>query len=134
MEKFDYHFRVHAGDTDYGGVMYHPNYIDFFERARVEWFNSLGVNLADWARKRIFFPVATLTIDYLQPTFFNDPLLIKSEMTKVGRVSIIFEQEMFKGIDLVSRLVVKVGCVDDLKKPMAIPSEIQDALQLDLNR
>ena len=70
----------------------------------------------------------------MQPTFFNDPLLIKSEMTKVGRVSIIFEQEMFKGIDLVSRLVVKVGCVDDLKKPMAIPSEIQDALQLDLNR
>lgn len=124
MEKFDYQFRVHAGDTDYGGVMYHPNYIDFFERARVEWFNALGVNLADWARKGVFFPVATLTVDYLKPTFFNDSLLIKSEILKTGRVSILFDQEMFKGIDLVSRLAVKVGCVDANQKPVAIPAEI----------
>lgn len=128
MEKFDYLFRVHAGDTDYGGVMYHANYIDFFERARVEWFNHLGVNLAEWARQRIFFPVATLTIDYLRPVFFNDALLIKSDIVKAGHVSIQFEQSMFKGDDLIARIAVKIGCVDDSYKPVSIPNSIREIL------
>lgn len=129
MEKFDYQFRVHAGDTDYGGVMYHANYIDFFERARVEWFNHLGVNLADWARQRIFFPVASLSIDYLQPVFFNDALLIKSDIVKAGRVSILFEQSMLKDHDVIAKIRVKVGCVDDSHKPVSIPERIQEMLK-----
>jgi|LauGreSuBDMM15SN_2_FD.fasta_scaffold30202_2 acyl-CoA thioester hydrolase len=128
MEKFDYTFRVHAGDTDYGGVMYHANYIDFFERARVEWFNHVGINLAEWARQRIFFPVATLTIDYLRPVFFNDALLIKSDIIKAGQVSIQFEQGMFKNNELVAKIAVKIACVDDTYKPVAIPSSIRETL------
>lgn len=128
MEKCEYRFRVHAGDTDYGGVMYHANYIDFFERARVEWFNQLGINLAEWARQKIFFPVASLSIDYLRPVFFNDELVIKSDIVKAGQVSLVFEQRMLKGDALISTITAKVGCVDEAYKPVSIPTPIQEIL------
>ncbi len=129
MEKFDYQFCVHAGDTDYSGVMYHANYIDFFERARVEWLNHLGINLAEWARQKFFFPVASLSIDYLQPVFFNDVLLIRSDIIKTGNVSIVFEQSMFKDGKSIAKIQAKVACVDDSYKPVVIPESIREILK-----
>ena len=34
--------RVYYEDTDAGGVVFFPNYLKFFERARTEWLRSLG--------------------------------------------------------------------------------------------
>jgi acyl-CoA thioester hydrolase len=34
--------RVYYEDTDAGGIVYHANYLKFFERARTEWLRELG--------------------------------------------------------------------------------------------
>ena len=39
--------RIYYEDTDAGGVVYHSNYLNFFERARTEWLRELGYEQDD---------------------------------------------------------------------------------------
>ena len=41
--KYTHQFRVYYEDTDAGGVVYHANYLNFFERTRTEWLRSKGL-------------------------------------------------------------------------------------------
>ena len=41
--SFVWPIRVYWEDTDAGGVVYHARYLHFLERARSEWFRSLGI-------------------------------------------------------------------------------------------
>ena len=40
---YTHQFRVYYEDTDAGGVVYHANYLNFFERTRTEWLRSKGL-------------------------------------------------------------------------------------------
>jgi len=42
IPSFQFPIRVYYEDTDAGGVVYHSNYINFFERTRTEWFRIIG--------------------------------------------------------------------------------------------
>ncbi len=41
---FRWPISVYYEDTDAGGVVYHSNYLNFFERARTEWLKAMGVS------------------------------------------------------------------------------------------
>ena len=47
VKKFTYPIRVYYEDTDAGGVVYHANYLKFFERVRTEMLRTLGYE-QDW--------------------------------------------------------------------------------------
>ena len=36
MKVFKYNLKVYYEDTDFGGIVYHANYLKYFERARSE--------------------------------------------------------------------------------------------------
>jgi len=42
MKVFKYNLKVYYEDTDFGGIVYHANYLKYFERARSELIYSLG--------------------------------------------------------------------------------------------
>lgn len=89
--------RVYYEDTDAGGVVYHSNYISFFERARTEWLRQLGYELDELARdEQLFFVVRALNIEYLRPARFNDELFVSAEILKIGNTSILFEQKIMR--------------------------------------
>ena len=47
--------RVYYQDTDAGGVMFHANYLNFFERARTEWLrHSASSPRAGRSRRSLF--------------------------------------------------------------------------------
>lgn len=45
MMKHEFELIVYNEDIDYSGVVYHPNYLKYFERARLNWFEQLGFGL-----------------------------------------------------------------------------------------
>ena len=51
MNPFVWRVRVYWEDTDAGGVVYHSQYLNFFERARTEWLRAKGLILT-WARQK----------------------------------------------------------------------------------
>ena len=89
--------RVYYEDTDAGGVVYHSNYIKFFERARTEWMRQLGYELDDLVRdEQLIFVVRALSCEYLRPAIFNDELFVSAEIIERGNTSIQFEQKVMR--------------------------------------
>jgi acyl-CoA thioester hydrolase len=68
--------RVYYGDTDAIGIVYHANYLRFFEMARTESLRSIGVELPLLLSEYgIQFAVVDLAIQYHKPARLDDELL-----------------------------------------------------------
>jgi acyl-CoA thioester hydrolase len=90
---FELRVRVYYEDTDAGGIVYHANYLRFFERARTDWLRSLGaVHTELDARHGLVFVVRDLAIDYLAPARLDDELLVDVHVLETRRASMRLAQ------------------------------------------
>ena len=129
--QFCWPMRIYYEDTDAGGIVYYANYLKFFERARTEWLRHAGVNQQIMAeQQQAMFVVKSTSMDYHLPAKLDDQLRITVVVEKLGKASILFTQEGWRGdLCLVSGRI-KVGCVDPvLVRPCAIPTNVLRAVQ-----
>lgn len=137
--NFAFPIRVYYEDTDAGGVVYHSNYLNFFERARTEWLRDLGYEQSDLRLKeKIIFVVRNIEIAYLKPALFNDQLIATVKIIKIGRSSIEVEQQILRQTadnEVLSTGKVLVVCVDaDTFRPKKIPDTIRSVILNNKNK
>ncbi len=131
MEAFCWPVRVYYEDTDAGGVVYYANYLRFMERARTEMLRAGGFE-QDRLREEegILFVVKHVTIDYRSPARFNDSLQVTAGITKWGRTSITFGQQVMRGDTCLAEAQIVVVCLDAARfRPHAIPPSLTEAFQ-----
>ncbi|GLS84362.1 tol-pal system-associated acyl-CoA thioesterase [Paraferrimonas haliotis] len=124
--SFSWPIRVYYEDTDAGGVVYHSNYLNFFERARSEWLAAMNVSQTQLLEQDVVFVVRSANLDFIKAARFEQKLVVDSVVSKLGKASIIFTQEL-KDLEgtLYCQGEVKVGCVQlSTMKPTAIPQHI----------
>lgn len=123
--------RVYYEDTDAGGVVYHSNYLNFYERARTEFLRDLGFEQDTLLDQGLAFVVRKCELDYLVAARFNDQLIVTVEIEQLKRASIVFKQKIttIDGNLLSTALVVVVSVALEQMKPTAIPSLILKELQ-----
>ncbi len=132
MKKFHWPVRVYYEDTDSGGVVYHANYLKYFERARTEYLRAMGHELDAVLRDTgVLFVVRSLTIDYLKPAVFNDALTVTAAINTLRPASLTFTQTLIRGDDLqLATAEVKVVCLKaDGFRPVAIPDILLQSLK-----
>jgi acyl-CoA thioester hydrolase len=77
--------RIYYEDTDAGGIVYHANYLKFFERARTEYMRDWGFDQSAVKREfGLIFAVRNCSIEYLRPARLDDRLLVSSELVHLG--------------------------------------------------
>jgi acyl-CoA thioester hydrolase len=115
--------RVYYEDTDAGGVVYHANYLNFFERARTEMLRELGFEQNQLRDDYgIIFAVRAMQIDYLRPARFNDLLHVSATIVELKKASLVFEQTIKNGDANLCTCHCRVACIDVSKmQPTAIP-------------
>ena len=120
---FTWTVRVYYEDTDAGGIVFYANYLKFFERARTEWLRSLDVVQQQLMQDEgALFVVKRTSVDYHAPARLDDVLHLTLSIEKLGRASVAFLQQAWRGDVLLSSASVKVGCVDAATlRPRAIP-------------
>jgi acyl-CoA thioester hydrolase len=120
---FTWQVRIYYEDTDAGGIVFYANYLKFFERARTEWLRATGVNQQALAEADgAIFVVKHASIDYNAPAKLDDVLDLTLTIAKLGRASIEFDQQAWRGQTLLASARVKVGCVDAATlRPRALP-------------
>jgi acyl-CoA thioester hydrolase len=123
--------RVYYEDTDAGGIVYHANYLRFMERARTEWLRRLGFEQDELSeREQVIFVVKKIDIDYRAPARFNDEIDVRCAITRCGRASIEFDQDIVRDEVTLCRAQVKVGCVSTTNmRPCAIPTHLYAEMQ-----
>jgi acyl-CoA thioester hydrolase len=128
---FRWPVRVYYEDTDAGGIVFYANYLKFFERARTEWLRACGVDQRRLAEETgALFVVRSTALDYRAPARLDDVVMIVSRITKLGRASVDFMQEAWRGETLLATGNIRVACVEGVTmRPAAIPDPVHDALR-----
>ncbi|MGX3013675.1 tol-pal system-associated acyl-CoA thioesterase [Ursidibacter sp. B-7004-1] len=122
--------RIYYENTDAGGVVYHAQYLNFFERARTEFLRSLSFSQESLLTDKIAFVVKKIEIDYKMPARLDDLLNVETTIIDIKKASILFQQKLLKDNLCLSEAKVLVACVDlNRMKPIAVPQEIYQAMQ-----
>lgn len=114
--------QVYYEDTDHSGVVYHANYLKYFERARE---HVIGVKELSrmWHEDGIGFAVYKIEIGYFEGAVFGDTLDIRSTCRKEGDYRIVWTHEAWR--DGSSKAAVKATlelvCLDKGKRLIPIP-------------
>ena len=123
---FEFPVTVYYEDTDAGGLVYHANYLKYFERCRSEWLVRIGVSHTSLREQNIVFVVRHVDMDFLQAAHLEDRLTVKATVAKAKKTSVTFCQEIVNHDgDILCKAMVQVACIDSEKmKPSAFPQKI----------
>lgn len=88
--------RVRFYETDGMCVVYHGNYLKWFEEARVEYMREGGVCLNDLLNEGIVFPVVEIHVKYLKSARYDDIVLVKTYLREADRAKLVFEYEVVR--------------------------------------
>jgi len=92
-----YYLRVYYEDTDAGQIVYHTNYLKYFERARTSLLNLLNIDQVDLKKNHdINLVVRKAELMWHKPALFNDKILIKSCLKYAKNTSITINQLAFR--------------------------------------
>mgnify|MGYP001772860925 CR=1 FL=1 len=118
--------KVYYEDTDAGGVVYYANYLKYFERARTEFLESLGIKISKLAQEGINFVVVRTEIDYVSSAKLGDILEVETQIIELKKVSLTFGYNIFRKEDekLLVKGITKLACVDNNFKLIKIPEII----------
>ena len=116
--------RAYFEDTDLSGVVYHANYLRWFERARSDFVRLLGIDQrAVNEAGEGAFAVADLTIRYAAPARLDDGVLIETTCDELGAASCRMHQKAFRedGL-LLSEARFRIGFVAPDGRPRRMPA------------
>ena len=89
--------RVRYAETDQMGVVYHSNFVIWFEIGRVELMRQLGFRYRDMEKHDdCHIPVADLHIRYKEPAYYDDEIVVRTRLADVHRSLLRFHYQVFR--------------------------------------
>ena len=114
--------RVYYEDTDLTGIVYHANYLRWFERARSDLLRLLGIDQrAAVEAGEGHYAVAEMHIRYLAPARLDDALVIASEAAELRPASVRLRQRALRDGNLLAEAAVRVGFISPDGRPRRQP-------------
>ena len=128
--------RVYYQDTDAGGVMFHANYLHFFERTRTEWLRALGFDVPGLAETHgLLFIVRELRMNFLRAAVVDDLLTVTAVIDNLGRAQFTLGQCVLRGEELLVHGSVNLACVASHGlEPIRLPPDVYTVLERSAGR
>jgi acyl-CoA thioester hydrolase len=96
-EWHDALLRVRYAETDKMGVVYHANYLIWFEIGRTEFCRARGFSYRDMEEnENSFLVVAESYCRYKAPAYYDDELVVRTHITELRRRSLRFGYEIIR--------------------------------------
>ena len=122
--------RVRYAETDTMGVVYHSNFLVYFEIGRTDYFRNLGFTYKEMETKDVFMPVTESYCRHLLPARYDDELEILTKFITLSRLRFKFNYEIVRISDsklLADGYTIHVP-VNSAGSPCRIPEEYRAAL------
>ena len=131
MKEHQIEVRVRYSETDQMGVVYHGNYIPYFEIGRVEWLRDKGISYKSLEESGIALPIVSMTINYKKPARYDDLLTVKTKFKKYSTVKIEFDCEIWSAQNELLTTAAFILVFVDLKTGKSIhpPQHILDIME-----
>src|SRR5688572_20483078 len=105
--------RIYYEDTDFTGLVYHANYLRYFERGRSDFLRLAGVHhneLLDGADP-LGFAVNRMTLEFLKPARIDDALTAKTVFETMKGPRIFISQTLERAGEALVTAQVQVCCI-----------------------
>ena len=109
-------FSIEWGDMDALGHVNNGRYFDYYQQARIEWLESLGMDMRQ-EKGPVLIHIAST---FLKPIVYPATLTLRSSVHALGRTSVQMDHEVFQGDQLMAQANSKIVWVD-YKKNQSIP-------------
>lgn len=118
--------RVYYEDTDFTGVVYHANYLKFFERGRTEALRDCGVSHTDLFKldPPLGFVVRKIDVEFRIPARVDDSLQVRTVFDNVRGARLMIVQTLFRGDEIIATAHVEAACIDLAGRPKRLPADM----------
>ncbi|PYU05674.1 MAG: acyl-CoA thioesterase [Acidobacteria bacterium] len=128
-EYHDAPVRVRYAETDQMGVVYHANYLIWFEIGRVELMRALGFEYKLMeAEDDCYIVVAEASCRYIHPARYDELLRVRTRISQAGNRVVKYSYQLLRDTDdylLASGATTHVICGKD-GKPKLLPQKYRN--------
>jgi acyl-CoA thioester hydrolase len=105
--------RIYYEDTDFSGLVYHANYLRYFERGRSDFLRLAGVRHTELLEgdSPTAFAVNRITLDFLKPARIDDALLVNTRYESVRGPRIQISQTLTREGEVLVHAGVEACCI-----------------------
>ena len=105
--------RVYYEDTDFTGLVYHANYVRYFERGRSDFLRMVGIGHAQLLEGEapMAFVIAGLNLSFLKPARIDDALVVRTRYDRIKGPRLMISQSIERGTDALCRAEVTAVCI-----------------------
>ena len=115
--------QIYYEDTDHSGLVYHANYLKYFERAR-EHLLGVDVLVRLGREESLGFVVYKCELTFREGAVFGDTLEIRTTPRLESEYRAIFQQDVYRGDRLLVQGVVQMVCVDGRRQLVKLPASV----------
>ena len=105
--------RVYYEDTDFTGLVYHANYVRYFERGRSDCLRAMGIGHAELLEgdEPLAFVVSEMALSFLKPARIDDALVVRTLYEAVKGPRLLIRQNVERGREVLCRAEVTAVCI-----------------------
>jgi len=126
MSKIYHHpVQIYYEDTDHSGVVYHPNFLKYFERAREHVIDSDKLATL-WQEKGLGFAVYKANLTFQDGVEFAEICDVRTSYQFEGKYKTLWRQELWRPNANKPAVIgdIEMVCLDKQKRLQPIPEEI----------
>jgi acyl-CoA thioester hydrolase len=119
---------VRYAETDMMGVVYHGNYLPWFEVGRTTMLKEVGVSYRQLEAEGYRLPVLEVSAKYLRPALYDDTITIVTTMREKPVLRIRLAYEVFRGDELLATGETVHAFIDLQGRPVRPPASMVAAM------
>jgi len=116
--------RVRYQETDGQRRVHHANFLTYFEMGRTEMLRAHGHTYRAFEEAGLFMVVSQVTVKYHAPADYDDLLVLRTRVEKIGAAHITHAYEVIRGTTILVTGTTTVVCVDHEGKVRRLPEWI----------
>ncbi len=125
MICYDHPVKVYYKDVDQMGIVYYSRYFEFFEEARTELLNSIGLDVTTIEENGIYLPVITSQCDYKKGAEFEQEIVVNTSISDLPKSRLTIDYEV---VDSVGTILVTGYTIHAFMKKNGRPTKVPETI------
>jgi len=119
---------VRYAETDMMGVVYHGNYLPWFEIGRTTLLREQGLPYRQLEEDGFRLPVLEVAVKYLRPAVYDDTVTIVTTLRERPLLRIRLEYEVYRGEELLATGSTVHAFIDRSGRPVRPPAAFSETM------
>ncbi|WP_133406067.1 thioesterase family protein [Parashewanella tropica] len=128
-QTFHFPIQIYYEDTDFSGVVYHPNFLKYFERAREHVIGAKRLKQL-WEQEQLGFAVYKSEMTCQEGVEFSDIIDVRTQFYIESQYRTVWHQEIYRPNATKPAVIAKIEmvCMNTNRQLAAIPNTLMAEL------